>query len=200
MTKSAVKPRKKPKQERSHLMTKIILEATARILSLEGYDRLTTNKVAKKAGVSIGSLYQYFPNKESLIWSLIQQMMLEDRKIFEHWKNQLKNEKMLFSLQQILRVFLDLHSKENRLRSEIYSLVFRIGAGSEALRLREEITHIFIELLQILYPQRSAHELEAKAFVLFHASLGVMQGISNSKSPPDVALIEKQMLLLLAEE
>ena len=44
-----------------------ILDATARILVNDGYDRLTTNQVARVAGVSVGSLYQYFPNKESLV-------------------------------------------------------------------------------------------------------------------------------------
>jgi AcrR family transcriptional regulator len=60
-------PRKSASQARSRLTVNAILEATARILVKEGYGRASTNKIAAKAGVSIGSLYQYFPSKEALI-------------------------------------------------------------------------------------------------------------------------------------
>jgi AcrR family transcriptional regulator len=60
-------PRKSASQARSRLTVNAILEATARIVMKEGYGRASTNKIAAKAGVSIGSLYQYFPSKEALI-------------------------------------------------------------------------------------------------------------------------------------
>lgn len=59
--------RKAPKQARSRATVDVILEAGARILSEEGWAGFTTNKVAELAGVSIGSLYQYFPDKLSLV-------------------------------------------------------------------------------------------------------------------------------------
>ena len=63
-------PRNRPKQERSQATVQAILTATAHILTEEGYNHFTTNKVAERAGVSIGSLYQYFPNKDSLLLAL----------------------------------------------------------------------------------------------------------------------------------
>ena len=65
-------PRKQPKQARSRETVEVILEATARVLVKEGYSRATTNRIANVAGVSIGSLYQFFPNKESLFTALRQ--------------------------------------------------------------------------------------------------------------------------------
>lgn len=64
------RPRKLPKQERSRVTVEAILDATALVLVREGYDRASTKRVAGVAGVSIGSLYQYFPNKESLVAAL----------------------------------------------------------------------------------------------------------------------------------
>ena len=61
------KMRKEPKQERSRDTVEAILQATARILGRRGWAGLTTNQAAEVAGVSIGSLYQYFPNKLALI-------------------------------------------------------------------------------------------------------------------------------------
>src|SRR5262244_3989532 len=64
-------PRKSACQERSRLTVDAILEATARVLRKEGYDRASTNKIAAVAGVGIGSLYQYFPSKEALVAGVV---------------------------------------------------------------------------------------------------------------------------------
>lgn len=69
-------PRKTPRQRRSTATYEAILEAAARILEDEGAGRLTTNRVAARAGVSIGSLYQYFPSKAAIQAVLIRRMRL----------------------------------------------------------------------------------------------------------------------------
>ena len=64
-------PRKHASQERSRATVDTLIAATARILVREGFDRASTNHIADLAGVSIGSLYQYFPSKESLVAAVI---------------------------------------------------------------------------------------------------------------------------------
>jgi len=65
-------PRKEPIQSRSRHMVQMLMRATARILVRDGYDALTTNRVAEEAGASVGSLYQYFPSKEALVAALLE--------------------------------------------------------------------------------------------------------------------------------
>ena len=65
------RPRKAPRQARSLETVNVIVEAAARILEAAGLDGFSTNAVAERAGVSIGSLYQYFPRKDALIGALI---------------------------------------------------------------------------------------------------------------------------------
>jgi len=72
MDPKTLKPRKKPVQSRSAEMVRTILEAAARVLEQNGLDGYTTNAVAGAAGVSVGSLYQYFPGKEALTVALIE--------------------------------------------------------------------------------------------------------------------------------
>ncbi len=76
-------PRKRPRQARSFATFEAILEAAARILESLGFAGFNTNAVAELAGVSIGSLYQYFPSKEALIVELFlirrQRAELSDR-------------------------------------------------------------------------------------------------------------------------
>jgi len=62
--------RKQPQQARSAELVAIILQAAAQVLAREGAQRFTTARVAEKAGVSVGSLYQYFPNKAAILFRL----------------------------------------------------------------------------------------------------------------------------------
>ena len=65
-----ISSRKRPKQARSTELVAAILEAAAQVLAKEGAPRFTTARVAEKAGVSVGSLYQYFPNKAAILFRL----------------------------------------------------------------------------------------------------------------------------------
>src|SRR5580698_10427561 len=77
----ALAPRKAPTQRRATATVEAILEAAARILETQGLEGYTTNAVAERAAVSIGSLYQYFPNRDALTAALIERetaTLLED--------------------------------------------------------------------------------------------------------------------------
>lgn len=68
-TRKGVQPRKQPAQSRSRQTVEWLLEATARVFRSEGFDA-TTNRIAAAAGVSVGTLYEYFPNKDALLFAL----------------------------------------------------------------------------------------------------------------------------------
>jgi AcrR family transcriptional regulator len=65
-----ISSRKRPKQARSNDLVAAILEAAAQVLAKEGAPRFTTARVAERAGVSVGSIYQYFPNKAAILFRL----------------------------------------------------------------------------------------------------------------------------------
>lgn len=72
-----LKPRRSPLQERSQLTVSAILEAAAQVFAQHGYAAGTTNRIADRAGVSIGTLYQYFPNKDAILLALARQHLAE---------------------------------------------------------------------------------------------------------------------------
>lgn len=67
---SRLSPRKEPAQRRSRETVRALLEAAAQVLEREGLDGATTDRIAARAGVSVGSLYQYFPGKEAIVLAL----------------------------------------------------------------------------------------------------------------------------------
>jgi len=75
--------RKKPTQDRSKQRVERILDAAARIFADVGYAAATTEAIAERAGVSIGSLYQFFPNKRALFDAVGAQYLAEARKLFD---------------------------------------------------------------------------------------------------------------------
>ena len=71
-TTDRIRPRKRPSQARSQRTVDAILKAAAQVFSRRGYAATTTNHIAERAGVSIGSLYEYFPSKDALLAALME--------------------------------------------------------------------------------------------------------------------------------
>ncbi len=71
MMRKLQKPRKIPVQDRAKVTWNVILDAAAQVLLRRGYEKATTDRIAERAGVSIGSVYEYFPNKESIFAALM---------------------------------------------------------------------------------------------------------------------------------
>lgn len=69
--KAALKARKTPRQARSEATLAAIFEATIQVLLADGVARLTTTRVAERAGVSVGTMYQYFPHKQALLHAVL---------------------------------------------------------------------------------------------------------------------------------
>lgn len=120
-------PRKAPKQRRSKATVDAILEATARVLVKEGYDKASTNRIAKVAGVSIGSLYQYFPSKESLVVALIEQHCGNMLQLLSSMVADLVNAPIDTAVRAYVRAMLQAHAVEPELEKALLSQVMHIG-------------------------------------------------------------------------
>jgi len=79
----APSPRRRPKQARSHEIVKAIREACLRILTEEGPDAVSTNRIAEVAGVNIASVYRYFPNKEAIMAQIYEQELAHEAELLD---------------------------------------------------------------------------------------------------------------------
>jgi AcrR family transcriptional regulator len=85
-----VKPRRLPTQERSRARVERILAAAIAEFSEHGYDAATTEGIAARAGTSIGSIYQFFPNKHALFLALCDELLREASGVFERYLERAK--------------------------------------------------------------------------------------------------------------
>jgi AcrR family transcriptional regulator len=80
--KKTIKPRKTPQQARSRQTREDIVEATAHLLNRKPFGEVSTNHIAKKTGISIGTLYKYYPNKDAILADLSMVFMRQDAELF----------------------------------------------------------------------------------------------------------------------
>jgi AcrR family transcriptional regulator len=111
----ALDPRKTPKQGRARATCDAILEAAAHIIAGQGLAAFNTNAVAKRAGVSIGSLYQYFPNKDALMAALIQRQQEAQLATFQAAAEMVGSEKTLENVVRSLVRAAMLHHRDDDL-------------------------------------------------------------------------------------
>jgi len=120
-------PRKKAIQPRAQATVDAILTATARLLVREGYDRASTNRIAEAAGVSIGSLYQYFPSKEALVAALLARHVEEMSAILHTAAAAVVDAPLRVAVEHVVRAMLDAHAVDPKLHKVLVEQVPRVG-------------------------------------------------------------------------
>ncbi|EPL6456962.1 MULTISPECIES: TetR/AcrR family transcriptional regulator [Providencia] len=107
--------RKSPKQQRSQVTVEIIVEAGARVLAHKGWANFTTNEVARTAGVSIGSLYQYFPNNLAIAEAIRKRHLDEILRVLPDIKEQEEPVSLEQHIGQLIDGLIALHSTNQNL-------------------------------------------------------------------------------------
>jgi AcrR family transcriptional regulator len=139
MTRVVTTPRKEPRQARSQATVEAILTATARVLVKHGYDHASTNRVAEAAGVSVGSLYQYFPTKEALVAALIDRHMSEMTALIEANIEILRDAPLPIATRALVKLMLAAHAQNPKLHKIFAEQVPRIGRMNRFYEIERQI-------------------------------------------------------------
>ncbi|MGY1447798.1 TetR family transcriptional regulator [Pseudomonas chlororaphis] len=182
-----VSSRKAPKQARSTELVAAILEAATQVLAKEGAQRFTTARVAEKAGVSIGSLYQYFPNKAAILfrlqsdeWQQTTQML---RSILEE-----AGKAPLERLRVLVRVFIQSECEEARMRVALNDAAPLYRDAPEAQAVKAQGERIFQAFMEEALPE-APQATRALAADLITTTLSSV-GKDFSESPRTAAEIQ----------
>jgi AcrR family transcriptional regulator len=119
---AVLEPRKSPVQARSAASVDAILEATVQVLLQVGKEQLTTTKVATRAGVSVGTLYQYFPNKSALLKAALKRHMDQVAKAIERVCHEQKGHSLEQMAAALITAFLDAKMKDAKTSVALYAV------------------------------------------------------------------------------
>ncbi|MDR3431622.1 MAG: TetR family transcriptional regulator [Rouxiella aceris] len=182
-----ISSRKAPKQARSTDLVAAILQAATQVLATEGAQRFTTARVAEKAGVSIGSLYQYFPNKAAILfrlqydeWQQTTEMLR--RILADAGKSPLER------LRILTFTFIESECEEAAMRVALNDAAPLYRHAPEAMAAKAAGAKIFETFMQQLLPQTSK-ETRLLAGELITTTLSTV-GHSFSETPHSAAQIK----------
>jgi AcrR family transcriptional regulator len=158
-------PRKSASQERSRLTVNALLEATARILVREGFDKASTNRIAEVAGVSVGSLYQYFPSKEALVAAIIDR---HNREIMQVVRGELAaavNQPIEQGVRKLVAMAVKAHRVDPKLHRVLAEQIPRVGKLENVETFSRGNYALFQAYLESHRDEIRAVDLELAAFV-----------------------------------
>jgi AcrR family transcriptional regulator len=132
---TAFEPRKMPLQRRATITVGAICEATIQVLLSHGAGRLTTTRVADRAGVSVGTLYQYYPNKQSLLFAVFEDHMDKVARAVETACEDARHKPMSEMIRQVVEAFVDVKMQRADISVALYKVAPDVG-GPALVRRR----------------------------------------------------------------
>jgi AcrR family transcriptional regulator len=179
---SALHPRKTPVQARSTATVDAILQATLQVLVAVGKEQLTTTRVAARAGVAVGTLYQYFPNKRSLLQAALKQHMAAVGASISAVCTQLRSQGLLAMGAAIVDAYLDAKMQHVKASAALYAVSSDVDgtaiARAAATRATHQVAALFATASEPL-----AKDTETIAAMVFAALNGAARRLLESGSP-----------------
>lgn len=162
--------RKRPRQARARVTVDAILEATARVLVAEGYEGTNTNRVAEVAGVSIGSLYQYFPSKQALVSALVERHVREIMDLLAAGLMNAATMNLPDAIRKLVQVMLDVHRVEPELHRVLAEQLPRVSTPDHHRQTNTTAQAMVKGYLEQRRSElRPGVDLDTAAFILVHS-------------------------------
>lgn len=176
--------RRKPLQERARHKIELILEASTRLIDKEGLDTLTTNRIAETAGISIGTLYQYFADKQAILDKLGQRVL---REVTDKLLQNLQAQSTRTSDEQVrilIRTLFGAFDGRSRVHRELINHALNQGNH----RFMDESARMVASILSssgvVSADGQSRRLSQAEAFVLTWSFVGVLRASANESELP----------------
>jgi AcrR family transcriptional regulator len=169
--------RKTPRQERARGTVEVILEAAARILARDGWAKATTNRIAEAAGVSVGSLYQYFPSKEAIAVELLKRY--RERLAATVAERLAAAESVTFegAMATLLEALFEAKEIDPRLHRVLIEQVLRTHARGEMQGFEDRLEAVVAEALAGAGPSVRVENPALAATVVVRAVLGLVHAV-----------------------
>ncbi|NTX07538.1 TetR/AcrR family transcriptional regulator [Myxococcus sp. CA040A] len=164
-----VSRRRKPHQDRAQATCEAILTAAARVLVKNGYEAASTNRIAREAGVSIGSLYQYFPSKEGLVMAVMERHRTRSLAGFEAELVRLASQPLPQAIRALVRQLLTTKLENPRLHQVLHELAPRMRQLGQVDPHEQRLFRLVRAFLAPRAEELRPKDLDMAVFVLVHS-------------------------------
>ena len=189
-------PRRQPKTAHATFTVDAILVSVERILERDGPTALTTNRIADVAGVSIGTIYQYFPNKDALVGALQDKYAEDTLSRVQSALADTETLPMNLVVARVAEALLSAHRAQRPIHR--WLIDWRTAAGCQE-RYRDALDRQ-VELVSDFLARRpdvTMTDHRAAAFILVHAIEGIIEAVSERESTIDVVSIAMQAIRMI---
>ena len=200
MTKEALlelEPRKTPQQSRSVTTVQAIYAATIQVLLKAGQERLTTVRVAERAGVSVGTLYQYFPNKQSLLFAVLEQHMDRVTSAVEEVCSANHFQPLEVMVTELVNRFVNEKLTDRETSVALYRIAAEPGGDLIVGRIRRRYEDAMLAMFQTAHMPVSA-DLKYMTHMIFLTLAGTIRGhLESGPSPRAVRQLREHLTKLI---
>lgn len=182
------KPIREPKQKRSEQTKEKILNTALELFCQKGYYKISTNEIARAANISIGNLYFYFPNKETIFLEILEQYHQSFQKIHNSFLHEIENssENPKEFLRKLIEMIIENHESSRELNREIQIQSFSNTIVADVLEKQQEQTESTVFRYFEKYRNKlQVQDLEAAASITYTLINSVVDQIVFSKSKID---------------
>jgi AcrR family transcriptional regulator len=192
----AFEPRKTPIQARSAVTVESISEATIQVLLSHGAERLTTTRVAQRAGVSVGTLYQYYPNKQSLLFAVRENHLNNVMAKVEAVCESARYKPLADMIREVVETFVDAKMERADISVALYRVTADVGRSALIKQVSQRLPKAVEAVLRTAQDINSPPDKFAIEIML-SAMAGAMRSLLEAgPSPATVRKMREQLVLL----
>jgi AcrR family transcriptional regulator len=192
----AFEARKTPLQARSTATVEAISEATIQVLLRHGAQRLTTTRVAERAGVSVGTLYQYYPNKQSLLFAVLENHLNNVVAKVEAACENACHKPLAEMIRDMVEAFVDAKMERADISVALYRVAANVGGPALIKRISQR-TRKAVEAMLLTAPDAKSPPDKFAIDTMLAAMAGAMRSLLEADpSPGAIRKLREQLVLL----
>jgi AcrR family transcriptional regulator len=195
---TALEPRKIPVQARAAVTVEAIFEATIQVLLSHGTERLTTTRVAQRAGVSVGTLYQYFPNKRSLLFAVLEDHLDKVAAAVELACERARGKRLSEMVQHVVEKFVDAKMQRTDISTALYRVSAEVG-GPALVKRTAERSRRALEAMLKTAPDAASQPERFAIQMMFSAMAGATRSVLEAGATPMMVQKLRDHLVLLCK-
>jgi AcrR family transcriptional regulator len=194
----AFEPRKTPIQTRSAATVAAISEAAIQVLLRYGADRLTTTRIAERAGVSVGTLYQYYPNKQALLFAVLENHLNDVAATVEAACASACHKPLAEMIKEMVEAFIDAKMERADISVTLYRVSADVGGPALIKRITRRIRKAVEAMLQTA-PDTNSPPDKFAIDMMLSAMAGAIRSLLETEPSPAAVRKSREHLVLLCQ-